>query len=360
MRSLLVLLLATSISFAARGGDIQKGEVVVKHFLAPSIKGNRGGEDPMRSVSVYLPAGYNENKQHYPVIYFLHGLYMNDSLQLVRTSFKDLLDQAIAEKRIHPVIVVLPNSETHFKGSFYTNSSLTGNWADFIGKDVVNYIDKNFRTIPNRNSRGLAGHSLGGNGALKIGMLYSKIFGSVYALSPAILNWSNEISLENPAFRLVDTLKDETPLQPVLQNPFADTTMRGFFAVMMIDLGRTYSPVENKKPFQAAMPATYNGDQIEIHDDIKKLWEKNFPLNMVDSHVKDLKSLNGLKFDWGTEEENAHIPVTCVEFKQKLDSYGIKCEAETYVGHHMDKIGGRNGRIYTAMLPFFESHLKFD
>ncbi|MDI3319293.1 alpha/beta hydrolase [Pinibacter soli] len=360
MRSLIILLLASWISLAARGGDGHRGEIVVKHFLAPSIKGNHGGEDPMRSVSVYLPAGYNESRQHYPVIYFLHGFYMNDSLQLLFTSFKDLLDQAIEEKKIHPVIVVFPNSETHFKGSFYTNSALTGNWADFIGKDIVNYIDKNFRTIPNKNSRGLAGHSMGGNGALKVGMLYSEVFGSVYALSPAVLSWSNEISVENPVFRIIDTLKDETPLKKVLTNPFADTTMTGFFTVLMIDLGRTYSPSENKKPFQAKMPATYNGDNITVHDDVKKLWEQNFTLNLVDSHVKDLKSLSGLKFDWGTLEENKHIPVTCVQLEKKLDSYGVKYEAETYAGHHSDKIGGKKGRVYTAMLPFFESHLKFE
>jgi S-formylglutathione hydrolase FrmB len=359
MRPLLFFLLASCISFAARSGDIQKGEVVVRHFLAPSIKANHGGEDAMRSVSVYLPAGYNESNRRYAVIYFLHGFYMNDSLQLLFTSFKDLLDEAIVEKKIQPVIVVFPNSETHFKGSFYTNSPLTGNWADFIGRDVVNYIDNNFRTIPDRNSRGLAGHSMGGNGALKIGMLYSKVFGSVYALSPAVLNWSNEISVDNPVFKTVDTLKDESPLKDVLLNPFADTTMRGFYTVLMIDLGRTYSPAENKKPFQAQMPATYNGDKIEVHPDIKKLWEKNFTLNLVDSHVKDLKSLSGIKFDWGTEEENAHIPVTCMELEKKLDGYGVKYEAETYVGHHSDKIGGKKGRVYTAMLPFFEQHLKF-
>ena len=62
--------------------------------------------------------------------------------------------------------------------------------ADIVFKDVVNYIDQHFRTIAYRNSRGIAGMSMGANGALKIAMLYPEVFGAVYAATPATMNWS--------------------------------------------------------------------------------------------------------------------------------------------------------------------------
>ncbi|MFD2937400.1 alpha/beta hydrolase-fold protein [Spirosoma flavum] len=77
---------------------------------------------------------------------------------------------------IHPMIIVLPNSDAKLGAGFYTNSTLTGNWTDYIGKDVVAYIDKRYRTIANKNSRGLSGHSMGGNGALKNGHALSGYF----------------------------------------------------------------------------------------------------------------------------------------------------------------------------------------
>lgn len=187
--------------------NLPKGKVVVEKFLAPSLQGNRGGEDPVRRLTIYLPPGYENSKQRYPVIYYLHGFGVNDSLMMKWQGFKELMDSAISIGKIKQVILVLPNSDTHFGGSFYTNSSLTGNWSDNIAKDVVNYIDKKYRTIPDKNSRGLTGHSMGGNGALKIAMLYVNVFGAVYALSPAFLGWAGDFTINNPAFKEMDSFK---------------------------------------------------------------------------------------------------------------------------------------------------------
>lgn len=189
--------------------DTQKGKVIVEKFLAPSLQGNGGGEDPMRRLTIYLPPGYEESKQRYPVIYYLHGFLVDDSLMMYWNHINELMDTAILSGRIHPMILVMPNSDTKFGGSFYTNSTLTGNWADYIAKDIVNFIDKKYRTIPDRNSRGLTGHSMGGNGALKIGMEYPDIFGAVYALSPAVLGWATDFSVNSPAFKNMDSFRNE-------------------------------------------------------------------------------------------------------------------------------------------------------
>jgi hypothetical protein len=79
----------------------------------------------------------------------------------------------------------------------------------------------------------------------------------------------------------------------------------------------------------------------------------------IDSHVKELKSLNAIKIDWGRNDEFAHIPVTYLLFSQKLEALGINHEAEMYLGDHSHKVWGGDGRWYNALLPFFERNLKF-
>ena len=86
------------------------------------------------------------------------------------------------------MIVVLPDSKTVHNGSMYSSSVTTGDFENFIARDVVAYIDAHYRTIPNRNSRGLVGHSMGGYGASRIGMKHPDVFGSLYIMSPCCLS----------------------------------------------------------------------------------------------------------------------------------------------------------------------------
>jgi S-formylglutathione hydrolase FrmB len=339
--------------------DVKKGKVVITQFLAPSIQGNRGGEDPMRRLTIYLPPGYQQSNQRYPVIYFLHGFLDNDSLMMVYNRFQELMDTAILSGQLQPMILVLPNSDTKFGGSFYTNSTLTGNWADYIGKDVVTYIDKTYRTIPNRNSRGLSGHSMGGNGALKISMLYPDVFGVVYALSPAVLNWAVEFSLTSAAFKAMDSFRNEFSARQITDDLFKGKQEK-FYTQLMADLARSYSPDERKTFLSAAMPVTYVGDSMVVHKEVIAKWEASFPVNMIDQHVSALNQLNALKMDWGRNDESPHIPITCLQFSKKLEANGIKHFAEEYLGGHINKLGGLAGRLYSEMLPFFNSYLKVE
>jgi enterochelin esterase-like enzyme len=74
------------------------------HFLAPSIQGNPGGENPMRRMTIYLPPGYDAGKGRYPVIYYLHGYSFNDSTCAAWLQLAPLMDKAISSGVIHPVI----------------------------------------------------------------------------------------------------------------------------------------------------------------------------------------------------------------------------------------------------------------
>jgi S-formylglutathione hydrolase FrmB len=271
------------------------------------------------------------------------------------TGMKKSLDLAIRNKIIQPVILVMPNSNTRFGGSFYSNSTLTGNWADYIAIDVVNYIDKNFRTIAKKESRGLSGHSMGGTGTLKIAMLFPDLFGAVYAMSPGALHFSNEFSPDHPAFKRISKAKNENEIFKGFDD-FENFDPNAFFTVLLTSLSRTYSPDPNKT-FQADLPVTYINDSMVVHSEVIKKWEASFPVNMIKDHVKDLKSFRAFKIDWGRDDEFSHIPVTSREFSKKLQEFKIPHFAEEYLGDHVNKLDGPEGRIYTDLLPFFASYL---
>ena len=348
MRKIFFTVVLTLISITFSFGQKLKGTVNHERFLAPSLVENPAGENAMRRLTIYLPPGYYQSKQHYPVIYFLHGFNGEDSATMNDLGINKLLDIAIYSKHIKPLIFVIPNSFTKYKGSFYTNSALTGNWAYYIAKDVVDYVDRHFRTIPNRNSRGISGASMGGNGALKMGMLFPEIFSSVYATTPATLNWSDGINTNIEAFKTISDAKNDSDI------------LKTGASLLMIDLGRTYSPNLNKPPFYADMPAYYIGDSLVIDTSVVKKWTENFATNMIESHLNALRSLKAIKIDWGRNDAGRHVPVTCLQFSKKLEWYGINHFAEEYLGGHAEHLEGTDGRIYTEILPFFATYLNFE
>ena len=351
----IILLLTLFISLKNFGQDTSKLEYI--KFLAPSIQNNKGGEDANRSLSIYLPPGYAKSKDRYPVIYFLHGFAVQDNEMMEWIGFRNLMDSAIKAGYLQPAILVLPNSMTKYYGSFYTNSSVAGNWADFIGKDVVEYMDKHYRTIPHRNSRGLAGHSMGGNGALKMAMMFADTFSAVYAMSPGALHFSEEFRLGHPAFKKVSEQKNMDSLRTAV--PYFDFEKFPFFEMIYASMARMYSPNVNEPLLQADQPIKYVDGKMIVNEVVLKKWQDNFPINMIDDHIPALKSLSALKIDWGRNEDFKHIPRTNMELSKKLEALGIKHFAEEYIGDHVNMLDGYEGRIFTELIPFFNTYLHF-
>ena len=326
------------------------GKIVVDHLYSAALE-NNGGENPIRRVTIYFPPDYDETTNRYPVIYYLHGFTWSDSLQVANDHFDKLLDKAIAEGIIKPVIVVMPDQYTLYRGSWYTNSSLTGNWSDFTAKDLVTYVDQHYRTIPDRESRGITGNSMGGYGAIKIGMLFPDIFTSVYALSPGILGLTKEFGPAGIGYKRAQQIKTREELI---------SGWNEIEANIVVAMGRAFSPNPNNPPFYTDLPFTYEGDSLIINYKVLELWNKNSPIEMADAYISNLKKLKALKLDWGRNEDFHVLPVTCQMFSQKLENIGINHYAEEYIGTHSNKLWTDDGRALNDMLPFFNTYLKFE
>ena len=155
---------------------------------SPALEGNLEGESPDRNVIVYLPPDYNSNPaKRYPVVYALHGYWISNEQWTHEIHTPQTIEGAFATGT-RGMIVVLPKSKTIHLGSIYSNSQTVGNWEGFIAHDLVAYIDAHYRTIPRRESRGMADHSMGGYGTVRIGMKYHEVFGALYIMSPCCLS----------------------------------------------------------------------------------------------------------------------------------------------------------------------------
>ena len=150
-----------------------------------ALRGNPLGDPAERSLWVYLPPGYaEESERRYPAIYLIQG--MTGSVEMwwnvtaFRPTYPDLVDSLFTSSDAPPpAIVVLVDAFTSYGGSQFLNSPGTGRYLDYLCDDVVGYIDTHFRTRPDRDSRGLAGKSSGGYGAMVVPMLRPDVFGAL-------------------------------------------------------------------------------------------------------------------------------------------------------------------------------------
>lgn len=151
---------------------------VVKVWYPSVMKGWK-----KRRMSVYTPPGYNENKgMHYPVLYLLHGSGGDENSWIEAGRACQILDNLMAEKRIEPMIVVMPNGNVELDAApgegqdaqkeptAMNAKSMLGEVERVFMQDIVQYIDQHYRTIKNKQGRAIAGLSLGGLHTLYISL----------------------------------------------------------------------------------------------------------------------------------------------------------------------------------------------
>jgi pimeloyl-ACP methyl ester carboxylesterase len=322
--------------------QISAGTIVYDSVYSNSLE-NKFGENPTRKLTVYLPPGYEQSGKRYPVIYFLHGFGGDHNFP----RGIELLDFAIAKQRIRPFIFVVPNEKTTYGGSFFSNSVHFGNWEDFTSFDLVSFIDKKYRTIAKKESRGITGHSMGGYGALKIAMHHPDIFGTVYAISPGALTIVREYGPNSNTFKELSTIHT------------VDELNKTYFGSVMVAFGRSWSPNPNKPPFYCDLPFEYKGEELIVHQDVLEKWYANMPVHMIDENLDNLKKLRAIKLDWG-RNAGERFTIQCAMFSQRLENVGITHFAEEYIGTHTSGIYTKEGRIPQQVLPFFDAYLEFE
>ncbi|HNM25267.1 MAG TPA: alpha/beta hydrolase-fold protein [Saprospiraceae bacterium] len=302
-----------------------------------ALMGNAFNDPIDRKVMVYTPPGYDPNgEKRYPVVYLLHGLPLSDSTFISPEAWAGMnevadfrpegftawIDTLIAQQAIAPMILVMPETKTLYGFCFYTNSVLQGNYEDYITQDLVGYIDANFKTISTRDGRAVIGHSQGGYGAMRMGLLHADVFSVVASHSGTLY---------------FDGLKAGTPFV-IAENPngMMGPEHGGFMTRVTYGMAAAWSPNLQNPPYQVDLPFVYpSGQNIPA---VWDRWLEHDPYTLLNTHAADLLSLRGLYLDCGTQDGWYGLSQF---YDQALTSRNIPHTFESFTGTHFNKLISR-------------------
>jgi|ERR1043166_7535188 enterochelin esterase-like enzyme len=306
-----------------------------------SLEGNLEGDSSDRDVTIYLPPSYPTDKsKRYPVVYLLHGYGGRDDTFNGRlATLPDSADNDVKAGAAKEMIVVMPNAYTLHKGSMYSSSVTIGDWETYIAEDLVAYVDSHYRTIANRLSRGLGGHSMGGYGALRIGMHRPDVFSALYLMSSCCLNASLNPRVEQMTNAAKVTTREEAE---------AEANKPGFGVSVTLAEAAAWSPNPHNPPLYYDLPVKDG----KVQNDVVAKWAANAPLAMLPEWVTNLKKYNAIAIEIGTKDS---LYRTNKELNEAMTGFGITHTYDEYDGDHTNRVFER---IEKNTLPFFSQHLK--
>lgn len=301
-----------------------------------ALEGNLAGDAADRDVIVMLPPSYATQKsRRYPVVYALHGYSIGAEQWTREIHVPQTLEGAFA-KGSAEMIVVLPDSKTVYGGSMYSSSVTTGDFERFIARELVAFVDARYRTLANRASRGLVGHSMGGYGAARIGMKHADVFGSLYIMSPCCLSPMGSRPANPEVEKALEAVK--TP---------ADAAGLPFFARAQLAAAAAWSPNPKNPPLYLDLPRQDGEPQPEV---LAK-WAANAPLAFIDQYIGPLRRYRAIAIDVGDED---WLRSDSEKLHEVLQKYDITHRFEVYRGTHTSAVAVR---FQESVIPFFSRSL---
>lgn len=328
-----------------RGDDV--GTVVQLQVYSKAIDGNLTGDSPTRDVSVYLPPSYNAaHRRRYPVLYLLHGS-SGTNLTYFRegaaTHVPTIADRTLQAGTSREMIIVTPNGNSVYGGSNYSSGVATGDFETFIAKELVEYIDRNFRTIARPEGRGLSGHSMGGYGTWRIAMKHPNVYSAIYVLSSCCIGATSNLTTDAAEIAQFENWYNTATTTPTTASDIPAGVSR-----TNVQAAAAWAPNPKRPPLYFDMPFK-NGQQIR---EVVDRMTTNRPLTMVDQYIDNLRKL-AVAFDVGDEDTN--IAANLTEMDRILTAYQVPHTFEIYHGNHNNRIPER---VELKVLPFFAQHLE--
>lgn len=347
MRSLTISLALLAASFIPAARAAAQSQLIMATVHSPGLEHNLLGDPADQPVAIYLPAAYAaQPDRRFPVLYFLHGYTDRTPRQQAGEDMQRAMDRAIAAGTAQPFIIVLPNGLNKYAGAFYTNSSTTGNWDDYITRDLVAYIDQHFRTQPDPAHRAISGHSMGGYGALTLAFRHPEVFGSVYALSPCCTDLIGDMGPSNPAWRSIAKLQSPDEVPAALHNG-------QFFIAAFTAMSAALAPDPASKTLGDPPFIVQNGEVRTDPQSFSRI-ATNMPANMVFPLLPNIMKLHGIFIDYGAQDNFAHIVLGAQETAARLSQAGVSNTLEVYQGDHGNHVADR---IENHMLPWVSNQL---
>jgi Putative esterase len=335
--------------FAAESAVVEAGRLVNFEVKSVALAKSKVGTNPTRQAIAYLPPGHDESSRRYPVVY-----YLPTSFEAFRSTFNrndacGFLDREIASGTIDKFIFVCGDIGTPLANSWAANSSVTGNWDDFIAKELVSYVDVTFKSRPASDSRGVAGEFIGAHGAIRVAMAHPDVFGSVYGLHPVGTGSGVQIMHGRPDWDVLGRAKS------------LDDVKGDGYGVIFTSIFQAFLPNPERPPLFVDLAAHREGKRLVVDSKLTERLRQNFFLeSLIPRYADNLKTLRGFKFDWTRTDQNWDHVYSNQAFTNKLNEFGVPHQAEEYNGMWVDGDWTRESRFATDVLPFFARHLAFD
>ncbi|HEU0203260.1 MAG TPA: alpha/beta hydrolase-fold protein, partial [Burkholderiaceae bacterium] len=339
------------------------GTLVVLEHTSNILKGNPLGDPHVRKLAAWLPPQYDKSgKRRFPVLYDLVGFTGSG---LAHTNWKPFGENVperaarlMREGKMGPAIFVFPDCFTALGGNQYINSSAIGNYADYLTREIIPVVDREFRTLADREHRGCFGKSSGGFGAIVQAMKYTKYWGAIADHSGDAYfdfvywhDWPNTLN-ELAKYRVPKRKEGAYDARAEasrkgLAEGIDDGRIKRFLAhvwkkeklsskeslcVMNVCMAASYDP-DPRVPLGFRVP--FNLESGEVIEARWRKWRAWDPIHMVAAHRASLKSMRGIYIDCGWRDQ-FHIHYGARILSQRLAAAGIRHTYEEFDDDHSD------------------------
>lgn len=315
----------TTAGTTAETVPLKEGTIETVVIDSACIAKNIVGDSSERSVYIYLPPTYGEGDKNYPVVYFLHG-YGDDS--------ESFLKSAAAALNVNfndggkEFIFVALDGNIKSGGSFYVNSSSLGDWEDFVTEEVVGYLDSNYRTIADSESRCISGYSMGGFGAINAAFHRPDVFSSLLVFCPGIY-------ADGDIKSMWDSWDGWTDVK--------------------LSYGQAFAPNNDGEKQYGSIPSFSGTDE---DNEIVALWDNGYGNweAKIQTFIEKGIPLKGVQIAYGSLDSFTWIPGGSQFLSEKLTENGIENELKEFSNGHVVPYGC----IPDYYVPFCEANLTFE
>jgi hypothetical protein len=345
-----------------------QGSLVVLEHTSKVLADNPLGDPHVRRLAVWLPPQYDASPgrsgggPRFPVLCDLVGFTGSGLAHLNWRPFSENLAERAArlvhEKKIGPAIFVFPDCFTSLGGNQYVNSSAIGRYADYLTREIIPFVDREFRTLAAREHRACFGKSSGGYGAILHGMKYAQHWGAVgdhsgdaYFDFVYLADWPNTLDelakYRRPRRREGAYDARRATARPGLDEGLDDGRVRRFLeamwrkpklsgaethAIMNVCMAATYDP-DPRAPLGFRLPC--NLETGELIAARWRRWQAQDPIHLVGRYARSLRSLRGIYLDCGWRDQY-RIHYGARILSRRLAQAGIAHRYEEFDDDHSD------------------------
>jgi len=278
----------------------ENGKVVVHRVTSEILSGNPLGDPATRDLHVYLPPGYEEERE-YPVLLAVVGFTgtggMLFNIDTMGESLQDRLDRLITDGICPPALVVAPDCFTSLGGNQYVDSTATGRYEQYLLEEIVPFVRERHRC----GRWGVFGKSSGGYGSMVLGMRHPEVF---EALADHSGDSNFELCYLHDASEALDAYREAGGPAAWHAAWKADVNRRRrkhMTPLNFLAMAAHYSP--NPESPHLGIDLPFDTETGVFRPEVWERWRAWDPVNMVDTYAENLKRLRLVFVDCGAKDE---------------------------------------------------------